>query len=386
MLRGFGIGAVLLWLSGSLHAGQAGPAVTLVGNTMTHTYFGEKERGVFVYVLDGPPEIRADFEKIIAEGYPEKGLDADAAEKLQDQFTRRLKYSVTGTGLDKLLKETEYGSKMLALTGVVEEKDGRKWLNIAKYEPAQFKYPARMLAPDKPFVMPDKPPLELRINDALSLKCLWIPAGTFFMGCPYYQHIRWQEDPPHRVTLTRPYYISEIPVTQEIFEAVMGHNPSPEKNPKFPVMGLYCEEMYKFCKALSEKSGRKVRLPTAAEWEYAARAGTSNPTFPEKHAAQNNPGGDAYSGTPGPVKAKQPNAWGLYDLCCNSWELVSDGTNGLDRQARVDPEHLPPADKGEGDRKHDHIGKGGQKYPISEMEFLHPADGKIIRFRVVVEP
>jgi formylglycine-generating enzyme required for sulfatase activity len=204
------------------------------------------------------------------------------------------------------------------------------------------------------------------------------------MGSPYYQYIRWQEEPPHLVTLTRPYYLAEIPVTQEIYQAVMGTNPSEFQDPRFPVSGIYDREMYQFCAALSKKTGRQVRLPTAAEWEYAARVGTSNPTFPQKHAEQSNPGGDAYSGKPGPVKAKRPNAWGFYDLCCNSWELVSDEPI-LDREAVVDPQHLPPVE-GRGGRQPDHVGKGGQKYPLSEIEYLHPADGRIIRFRVAVEP
>jgi formylglycine-generating enzyme required for sulfatase activity len=231
--------------------------------------------------------------------------------------------------------------------------------------------------------MPARPPLELKIDDQLSLKCIWIASGKFFMGSPYYQFVRWQEEPPHMVTLTKPYFIAEIPVTQEIYGAVMGKNPSEFKDPKFPVSGIYDAEMYQFCAALSKRTGRNVRLPTAAEWEYAARAGTSNPTFAVKHADQSNPGGDAYSGKPGPVKAKRPNAWGLYDLCCNSWELVSDEPI-LDRDAVVDPQHLPRVNR-QSDRLPDHVGKGGQNYPISEIEYLHPPDGKIIRFRVVVE-
>jgi hypothetical protein len=373
--------AVFLAQVGGAHELVAkGDETTIIGNTMTNSYLGKSQKGVFVYALDGPPAIKAEFETIMA-GYPDDGLDADTAERIQDEFTKRLKFNIKGEGADKLREQVEFGSRMLAITGVVEEIDGEKWITLGKYEPAEFKFPAEMLAPDKPFVMPARPPLELRVSDDLSLVCIWVAPGKFFMGSPYYQHIRWQEDPPHRVTLTQSYYIAEIPVTQEIYQAVMSVNPSEFKDPKFPVSGIYSPEMEQFCAALSEKTRRKVRLPTAAEWEYAARVGTSNPTFPEKHADQNNPGGDAYSGKPGPVKAKKPNAWGLYDLCCNSWELLSDGPV-LDRESVVDPRHPPVIHS---DRLPDHIGKGGQKYPISEIEYLHPGDGRIIRFRVVVE-
>ena len=361
--------------------------VTLIGNVINNAHTGEKEKCVVLNAFDGTPEVKAAFEKILAEDYPEKGLDADAAVKFQDRFSEKLKYYVAGAELDKLHKEVLWGSKIMALTGVVEQKQGRNWITVSRSEPASFKYPAKLLAPDKPFVMPDKEPLILKISDSLSLTCVYIPAGKFFMGAPYYQSPRWQEDPPHVVTLTRPFYIGEVPVAQDIYEAVMGANPATVKGDKLPVNGIYCREMNTFCQKLSEKTGRKVRLPTAAEWEYAARAGTSNPTFAEKHAKQNSGATAGYSSPALPVKSKEPNAWGLYDLCGGSWELVSDGTGQIDRAAATDPRHIPPADKPDGDKnqRHDHMGKGNQNYPISEIEFLHPGDGKMLRFRVVVE-
>src|SRR5690348_4046687 len=60
--------------------------ITIIGNTMTNTYLGKTEKGVFVYALDGPPAIKAEFESIMAD-YPDEGLDADTAEKIQSRFT-----------------------------------------------------------------------------------------------------------------------------------------------------------------------------------------------------------------------------------------------------------------------------------------------------------
>ena len=105
------------------------------------------------------------------------------------------------------------------------------------------------------------------------------------------------------MTLTKPLYLAEIPVTQEMYEAVMGKNPSGQKGPQIPVHQVSCVDIQKFCRALSETSGRKVRLPTQAEWEYAARVGTSNLPFVRKYKDQINaaPDGKLFL----PVKSKQ---------------------------------------------------------------------------------
>ena len=76
-------------------------------------------------------KVKAEFDKILAEYYPEKGLDGDAARKLQDQFTARLKYFIDGPLTDKLAKDATYGARqVMAVTGVVEERDGRKWITV----------------------------------------------------------------------------------------------------------------------------------------------------------------------------------------------------------------------------------------------------------------
>jgi len=233
--------------------------------------------------------------------------------------------------------------------------------------------------------MPEKEPLVLKISDTLSLKCLYVPAGRFLMGEPYYQCRHWQEDPPHMVTLTKPYYMAEHPVTQEIYEAVMGKNPSTLKGPKLPVHMVGCARMYEFCERLSARTGRTVRVPTAAEWEYAARVGTSNPTFRQKYTDQSSNATSKYMSPPLPVKSRKPNAWGFYDMHSGWWERVSDAPV-LDRKDTVDPVHIPPQDKNPDTRsnKHMHFGKGLWAYEISEVEYISSLPGKI-RFRVVVE-
>lgn len=366
----------------------AGKEITLKGMVLNNLHTGEEQKSVFVYVLDGPPEIRAQVEKIMAGYYPENGLDADAARKVQDLWTQQLKYFIAGPLADELHKQATYNARqVMAVTGVVEEKNGQKWIAVSKCEPAAFNYPGRMLAPDRPFGKPDREPLMLPISGGLSLKCIWVPPGRFFMGEPYYQCPHWQEDPPHLVTLTRGFYLAEQPVTWEIFDAIMDTRHSAEKAAKAPA-NLGCADMYRFCALLSAKTGRQVRIPTAAEWEYAARAGTSNPTFRERYVEQ-----DSSAVKPMVVKAKPPNAWGFYDMSSSGWERVSDRSSLLDRQDTVDPRHLPAEDSGQAapDRKHGHFGKGNAGYAISEIEYITSEPGPeaaypgIIRFRVVVE-
>ncbi len=301
---------LVLAVAGAGAAAEPAGPVTLKGMVLNHVHTGETKPAVFVYALDGPPPIQTEFEKVLADYYPERGLDGDAARTLLDQFTARLKYFVDGPMAEKLQKEATYNARqVMAVTGVISEREGRKWITVSKCEPTQFRYPAKMLAPDKPFVMPDRPPLVLKISESLSLKCLRVPPGRFLMGEPYYMCPHWQEDPPHMVTLTRGFYLAEHPVTWEMYDAIMGVR-TPDTDPMFTEAkapaNVSCANLQEFCRRLSEKSGQKVRLPTAAEWDYAARVGTSNPAFAAKYA-------DQVSDATKPVKSRRPNAWGFYD-------------------------------------------------------------------------
>jgi hypothetical protein len=366
----------------------AGSEITVKGMVLNNVHTGQTGKSVFVYALDGTPEIKAEVERIMAHYYPDKGLDGDAARTLQDQFTARLKYFITGPHVDELHAKATYGARQCtALTGTVEEKDGQRWLAVSKYADTTLQYPAKMLTPDKPLVMPDKPPLVVKIDHKLSLRCIWAPPGKFFMGEPYYQCPHWQEAPPHMVTLTRGFYMAEHPITQEMYEAVVGRNPSRKTAALAPV-NVSCADMYAFCRRLSQTAGRPVRVPTAAEWEYAARVGTSNPPLLQRYQDQ-----QGASGEPMLVKAKPPNAWGFYDMLTGGWERVSDSSAQLDRQDTVDPRHIPPEDQAQADqgRKHGHIAKGNSQYAPSEIEYITSDPGPettypgVIRFRVVLE-
>jgi formylglycine-generating enzyme required for sulfatase activity len=342
-----------------------------------------------VFAIDGTPEIRAEVDKIMKEFYPDKGLDAEAAQKLMDLFSARLKFyfapdspalkDAKNTGKDHYCQ----AAAASAVTGVVTVKDGKKWITATKIEPATVKYPDRMLAADQPLVVSDQEPVILKIGDKLTLKCVYIPPGKFLMGTPVYMWPYFQEEYPHQVTLTKPSYMAEIPITQEMYEAVMGHNPSTVKDPRLPVQNPTFADIEKFCQLLTEKNGKKVRLPTDAEWEYAARVGTSNPGFPEKYKDQNSTGTEGFK-APLPVKSKKPNAWGLYDMASCWWEISADKGMYNVRHSDEDP-HYPPAAE---NTKTQRSGRGIIKdnWSIGTHEFItEKADYAGQKFRVIVE-
>jgi formylglycine-generating enzyme required for sulfatase activity len=388
---------LLLTLVGYVHAdGQAqtkAVEVTLKGSVVcngacipdpkTHDHL------LVLFATDGTPEVRAEVDRIIKEFYPDKGLDGAAAKKLMDQFSARLKFYIAPDS--PALREVKNSGKnhycqpalASAVTGVVTEKDGKKWITATRIAPATLKYPDKMLAADKPFVMPDKAPLILRINDKLTLKCVYIPPANFLMGTPVYMWPYFVEEYPHLVTLTRPYYMAEVPITQEMYEAVMGSNPSTARDPQLPVQNPRFADIHKFCRILSERNGKTVRLPTDAEWEYAARVGTSNPGFPQKYKDQNSSGPNGFK-APLRVKSRQPNAWGLYDMASCWWEISADKGMYNVRHAEVDPRYPPGVESARSQRS----GRGIVKdnWSIGTHEFItEKPDYAGQKFRVMVE-
>jgi hypothetical protein len=119
--------------------------------------------------------------------------------------------------------------------------------------------------------------LTLELGGDVTLNLVQIPAGDFLMGSPASEPGRDANEVQHVVRITRPFYLGAHEVTQEQYELVMGSNPSAFREAKNPVEQVSWHEAQEFCRKLSEKTGRTVRLPTEAEWEYASRAGTAGP-------------------------------------------------------------------------------------------------------------
>ena len=192
--------------------------------------------------------------------------------------------------------------------------------------------------------------IALDLGNGVSMKLVLIPAGIFVMGCDQEEEgHRDDEGPPHEVTISRPFYMSRYEVTQQQYESVTGKNPSSFRLSTGPVEQVSWEDSVDFCRKMSQKTGRKVRLPTEAEWEYACRAGTKTPfhtgaTISTLQA--NYDGSIAYgSGKKGAYLQKTcavgsfpPNSWGLYDMHGNVSEWCSDWKSGAYQAAKeMDP-------------------------------------------------
>jgi formylglycine-generating enzyme required for sulfatase activity len=154
------------------------------------------------------------------------------------------------------------------------------------------------------------------------LEFVKVKGGTFTMGDAAFEDAK-----PHKVKL-RSYYMQKTEVTQELWEAVMGSNPSSFKAcPNCPVEEVSWEDIQQFISKLNAKTGKKYRLPSEAEWEYAARGGKKSKGY--KYAGSNEIEAVAwYSGNSEdkthPVGQKKPNELGIHDMTGNVLEWCSD--------------------------------------------------------------
>ena len=167
-----------------------------------------------------------------------------------------------------------------------------------------------------------------------------VKGGSFLMGASMEQINAAHDDeyPLHNVTLSD-YYIGQTEVTQELWKAVMGSVPGTHKNPKYPVGGVSWLECQQFIAKLNEMTGENFRLPTEAEWEFAARGGSGAKS--RLYAGSNNLGNVAwYSGnatSPHTVATKYPNQLALYDMSGNAMEWCSDWYGAYSSDAQTNP-------------------------------------------------
>ena len=178
--------------------------------------------------------------------------------------------------------------------------------------------------------------------NGIEFKMIFVEGGTFTMGATPEQGKDTYKDeyPIHEVTLSD-YYIGETEVTQALWKAVMGSNPSYFKGDNLPAVNVSYKDVRTFITKLNEKTGKTFRLPTEAEWEYAAKGGNLSKGFKYSGSNDYNEVGWCYENSdkrPHPVGEKKPNELGIYDMSGNVYELCSDLYGEYISEAQTNPQ------------------------------------------------
>jgi formylglycine-generating enzyme required for sulfatase activity len=186
-------------------------------------------------------------------------------------------------------------------------------------------------------------PPETRKNSKDHQTYVHIPAGAFRMGCSDGDKECYEDEkPPHMVQISHDFWIGQTEVTVAAFQIFGSTNAvrlaGEQTNPKFPAMSMTWEEADRYCKWAGG------RLPTEAEWEYAARGGTATVRYGELDAIAWTSVNSMHAVHES--AQKKPNAYGLYDMLGNVWEWTNDwyGSKYYENSPAVDPMGPPAGD------------------------------------------
>ena len=183
--------------------------------------------------------------------------------------------------------------------------------------------------------------ISIPVKNGISIEMVKVEAGTFMMGATseMKDSYGW-EKPVHQVTLTNDYYMGKYEVTQALWEAVMDSNPSNSKGDNLPVETVSWNDCQDFISKLNSMTGRKFRLPTEAEWEYAARGGKKSRSY--QYSGSSNISDVAWydencGSTTRAVGTKRPNELGIYDMSGNVWEWCHDWYSSYSSLSQMNP-------------------------------------------------
>ena len=206
---------------------------------------------------------------------------------------------------------------------------------LREYPASQYAGAVRQkLAALKPAAPPPPPVVTAagtkKVNPKDGLTYVWVPPGTFMMGCsPADNECLDNEKPAHGVTIIKGFWLGRTPVTQQAYQRVTGQNPSHFNGASLPIETVNWDEAKAYCVAIGG------RLPTEAEWEYAARAGSTGARYGNLDEIA------WYSGNSGSqtheVGRKSSNAFGLFDMLGNVWQWTADWYGDYQPSAHSEP-------------------------------------------------
>jgi formylglycine-generating enzyme required for sulfatase activity len=198
-------------------------------------------------------------------------------------------------------------------------------LVVVKYKRDHARVPAQTQAQTQQ-------PGAIKVNPIDGQPYVWVPPGSFRMGCSPGDGgcAGYDEDPAHAVTITKGFWLGKTPVTQAAYQRVTGQKPSNFDGANLPVETIAWKEADAYCRAIGG------RLPTEAEWEFAARAGTT----PERYGNLDDIAWYRANSekTTHEVGQKQPNAFGLYDMIGNVWQWTADWYGIYHPEDPIDPQ------------------------------------------------
>ena len=183
--------------------------------------------------------------------------------------------------------------------------------------------------------------ITIPVKDGISFEMVRVEAGTFAMGATpeMKDPFNW-EKPVHQVTQTNDYYIGKYEVTQALWQAVMGNNPSNFKGENLPIENVSWNDCQEFISKLNRITGKTFRLPTEAEWEYAARGGNKSRGY--QYSGSSNLSDVAWywvnsDSKTHAVGSKQANELGIYDMSGNVLEWCQDWYGFYSSSSQLNP-------------------------------------------------